>query len=43
MKEDNGGVLSGWVKCLRSGEQKNENYFAPFKSCSVSNADNSGA
>jgi hypothetical protein len=32
MKEDKGGVLSGFVKFLGSGEQKNENCFATLRS-----------
>lgn len=32
MKEDKGGVLSGCVKFLGSGEQKNENCFATLRS-----------
>ena len=32
MKEDKGGVLSGCVKFLGSGEQKNENYLAILRS-----------
>jgi len=32
MKEDRGGVFSGCVKYFGSGEQKNENYLATFRS-----------
>ena len=43
MKLARGGVLSKWAKFFGSGEQKNENYFAKFRSCSVYNVDSSAA